>query len=99
MHPVFGPASDFTGISEITNNNSIAIYPNPSSDNIYFDFTTNNHYDKITYSITDMYGRELLANKYTNHQFVDISTFSEGVYFIRIISGKSVYTQKFIKIK
>jgi hypothetical protein len=99
MHPVFGPASDFTGVAEQTHHNGISVYPNPSSDIIYIDYTTDIRNDKITYSITDIYGRELLANKYTSHEMVDISTLTDGVYFIRILSGTSVVTQKFVKLK
>lgn len=99
MHPVFGIADYYAGIDspDSKNKNIISVYPNPANDKLYINFNSDNGSEKINYSIIDLYGRMVLENKFNSAEYIDISNLAEGVYFIRIVDGMQVSTNKFIK--
>ncbi|MES2396446.1 MAG: T9SS type A sorting domain-containing protein [Bacteroidota bacterium] len=99
MHPVFGIADYYAGIDspDSKNKNAISVYPNPANDKLYINFNSDKVSERITYSIIDLYGRAVLENKFDSAEYIDISSLAEGVYFIRIIDGIQVSTNKFIK--
>ncbi|MES2139916.1 MAG: T9SS type A sorting domain-containing protein [Bacteroidota bacterium] len=99
MHPVFGIADYYAGIDspDSKNKNTISVYPNPANDKLYINLNSDNGSEKITYSIIDLYGRAVLENKSDSAEYIDISSLAEGVYFIRIVDGVQVSTNKFIK--
>lgn len=100
MHPVFGIA-DYqlgTGTPSTKNNNRITVYPNPANDKLYLISNSADLSEKITYSITDLFGRKILENKFNPSEYIDISGLSEGIYFIRIVDGIQESTNKFIKV-
>jgi len=100
IRPIFGPAADFTGINDPVKkrNNSISVYPNPANDELFISSNSVNSSEKITCTIIDMFGRTVLENKLLMNESIDISTLSEGVYFIRTVNGEYVSTIKFIKV-
>lgn len=102
IHPVFGIADYYAGIDNrpviAKRANTITVYPNPASDKLYINSTAVNIAEKVTYSIIDIYGRMILENKINMPEYIDISSLSEGVYFIRIVDGHQVSTIKFIKV-
>lgn len=75
--------SPCTGISNLTSiNTSIKIYPNPSTGIFHL---SNPGGEKLEIKILNALGQQVL-NKviYENENLIDISNFSNGVYFIRI---------------
>ena len=102
MRPVFGTQTECTGVAEQPKNSlSLAVYPNPAYEKLFLKFNSTRS-DKLSYSIMDMFGRTVSANQLTgnsNEETVDISSLSEGVYFVRMNSGQNTTTTKFIKIK
>jgi hypothetical protein len=99
MHPVFGVADFYLGVDNLKSkgNNSFALYPNPANDRLYIKFNATNLSEKISYSIIDLYGRVVLENKSNIPEYIDISSLADGVYFVRILDGTQVLTNKFIK--
>lgn len=90
-----------TSISE-TNNNELLIYPNPTTTNeLNFVLNKENAANELTIiSIFDLAGKELLTesfNSINNIQKVNISSLSSGLYFVRVQTGITINTQKFIK--
>lgn len=100
MHPVFGIADYHLGIdiSEAKNKNTISVYPNPANDKLFINSNSVNLSEKASYTIIDLYGRIILENKFKSREYIDISGLAEGVYFIRIVEGIKVSTNKFIKV-
>ena len=78
-------------------NNEIFIYPNPTTGIItieYHQFTGN---EKILMS--DITGKPLLNSTLSgNVSTIDISSFSPGMFFIKIITEEKVYVKKVIKM-
>jgi len=86
-----------TGISEQVNNNSLNIYPNPTTgivnlEGINFD---NKNYKIIIY---DLFGKTLTQIK--NSKTINISAFANGIYYLSIVfDDLSVINKKIILIK
>lgn len=78
----------------------VVIYPNPVDDLLYIDLRAEKSVS-YTISILDLSGREIInhkaqANPGINHQTIDASSLSKGVYLVRILSKAGSHTQKII---
>jgi hypothetical protein len=96
MRPVFGPASDFTGINTISKKDQqFTVYPNPASDKLFLK-SNKAATEKTSYSIVDVSGRVLLTDTIVSDESIDISMLSNGIYFITIATPTKTATQKFV---
>ena len=84
------------GINNITTDeNNISIYPNPANNKLFFQ---NNRNNKLSYTISDVLGRILLKNLDIQNNEIDISSLSQGLYFISFRGeDNSIKTLKFLK--
>ena len=100
LHPVLGYQWEFTGVHDIAaaKLNSLTIYPNPSTDEIFIKSADGNLSEKTSYTLIDMLGRTIVESTPYHHSIV-ISDLKEGVYFIQITEGSVLSTHKFIKTK
>jgi len=72
--------------------NNILLYPNPSSG--IFNIETNTN-DLLI--ITDILGKEILSKKCnSNKEIIDLSSQTNGIYFVKIISNMQQYTKRLI---
>lgn len=80
------------GVEEIENDN-IVLYPNPASDMVNINGTS----ASFTYYIYNVTGKLIdNGNKVKGKQVVDVSDYTRGSYFVKIVSGKDVITKKLI---
>jgi hypothetical protein len=82
------------------NNNSLNLFPNPSSDIIYIKSTKINS-EKAQIQIYDIWG-QLIWNKQNvrisaENNSIDISNFQNGIYLITVKSESGNFSSKFIK--
>ncbi len=98
---VLDPHPNYVGIktNEI-NSNVIEVYPNPASNLAYLKLDLNQD-QTITYKMTDITGKIILQKKLNTvaaaYETVDISQFSNGVYFISVeLQDRSVVTKKLV---
>ncbi len=77
---VFGPFD--LGINTSSHNKSWSLYPNPGNSSL----TIQNPlvYDITTIEITDLSGKVLMNANVLPGESIDVSSFSNGIYFIRI---------------
>ncbi len=90
------PASIFDNLKN--EYKSARVYPNPSSDIIYFELEQN-YYQNGQIYLYDINGR-LQKQKDLNEQGtiqLNISELNEGIYYYKIIVGKEIYTGKVLK--
>ncbi|MDF2438529.1 MAG: hypothetical protein K0Q95_2905 [Bacteroidota bacterium] len=95
MHPVLGTAAAAVGINEnLVNNQTFTLYPNPSNDRLFIG--SDKAYSAVSYTVTDLVGKTVLINSVPLNEAIDVSSLSNGVYFMRLNNGNTISTQKFI---
>ncbi|WP_353147156.1 PA domain-containing protein [Flavobacterium sp.] len=79
------------------NNKNVSIYPNPVKDNL--NINIKDFSGDILVKIMDVNGREVF-NKYINNfnrsKELDLSSFSSGIYFLKLIGEDLNYSEKII---
>ena len=82
---------------DFTSDNSLKIYPNPTSSKVSFDNSISN-FEKV--SIANSLGQEVSKssfNTFINNQEVDISQLPAGVYMLKLSNQNGTKTVKIIK--
>ncbi|MBC8320110.1 MAG: HYR domain-containing protein, partial [Bacteroidetes bacterium] len=80
---------------ESLDENSVSIYPNPTTGKVYFEFTSSK--DRQL-KISDFTGRPIFeTNIIGNNGIVDLSTYARGVYIITILEDNSTFTTRILK--
>lgn len=83
-----------TAITENDRNQSVVLYPNPSQNVINVEMNTTFE----NYEIYNLFGQLMEKNDITDRHFrINISSFTSGVYFIRLTGSHETVTRKFIK--
>lgn len=100
IHPVFGrDTTTVVGIENLeSDNNFVNIYPNPATSYLTVQSKSAGSH-QLTYTIVDLFGREIENKKITTPSSVDVSELKNGIYFIRFQENESNATLKFIKIE
>ena len=97
MRPIMGNVVNPNGINQYTAlKTTLEVFPNPSTDKLYIKSPT--FTDKVNYEIIDVFGKAVLEGNFYTSDYIDISGLSEGIYFIRVVSGTEIAANKFIKI-
>lgn len=77
---------------------SLDIYPNPTNGAIVVRLPQVEGVSQHTISLFDMNGRVLSSKEVSGHSLeMDLSSYANGVYFIKINSGETVITEKVVK--
>jgi hypothetical protein len=85
-----------TGFSEAMIDNSVRIYPNPVSD--FLNVQINNQDKNAEIEIFDLMGRRVITSKLNDEiSSTDLRNIQSGVYFVKVICGKSLTEFKLIK--
>ena len=86
-------------ITENSNTESILIYPNPVTENLYL---ANTFYSEISVEVYDIYGKCILKkfSKIPHEAYLQInfSDFVKGIYLVKVLhKNKLVQSSKIIK--
>jgi hypothetical protein len=92
---------EFNSIPEQTNNLQLTIYPNPTSNTITIETNFNERTD-ILISVYSSLGQLLYKSKSQKvsgqfKQTLNLSAFSQGIYFVNVNTDKQLYSSKVIK--
>ena len=86
--------------------NDINLYPNPSSNNLNISFNIEPNGKSTSIIIFDQFGREVIKQTVLNvlskgvqNIRINTSLLTPGIYFLRIRSGGSVETRKFVVVR
>ena len=87
------PADPNTGISVNTEESSISVYPNPANDSFVM-ITKGN----VWMRIFDVHGKLMLQkSKCSASETIDISGFSNGIYFLQACNSDKINVVKLMK--
>jgi hypothetical protein len=75
---------------------SVKVFPNPS-DNGIFQVRIVPTYLKYTMTVSDSVGKILKLQSSAESDVVDLSSFAAGMYYLKLVSGKKIYTLKLIR--
>lgn len=73
----------------------LLVYPNPVSQQLQFRIAESNHSEVVKISVWDMTGRKLYESQSYDNS-VNVSSFSNGFYILKIETSQKIYTQTFI---
>ena len=73
-------------------NNSVSIYPNPTSDVVTI--STGNYTGSVKANVYDLFGRKVFTS---NNKEISLKSFSDGVYILEVKAADKTYTTRIIK--
>ncbi|MGM9820826.1 MAG: T9SS type A sorting domain-containing protein, partial [Candidatus Onthomorpha sp.] len=74
---------------------TMTVYPNPASERATIFVSKAENGAKI--AVSDMQGRIILSDNMTSDTYeLSVDNLASGVYYIRVINGTSIHTQKLI---
>jgi len=77
-------------------NNWCYVYPNPAQSNLTIETNTQSSQSRLL--VTDILGNNVLVIPFTgNKHTIDVSSFSNGIYFLQMENESNVYRSKFVK--
>ena len=82
---------DFTGVSESQDVN-VSVYPNPANDVL----TINTNGGNFKYQLINSLGQVVRNGNANNKAYVKVSDLNKGIYFLNIMTGSGVTTQKVV---
>ncbi len=91
-----------TGFSGITSGEGFKVYPVPATDRLIIEFAQKRNCEINSFRIQDITGRDQMdqignSNPQGSMLVLNISSLSEGLYFITISTGNEFHTYRFIK--
>jgi PKD repeat protein len=89
--------SQFVGVKESTNYNSVVVYPNPASDHLTIDFGLNSSYDRLV--ISNQLGQKVFSKNINEANSViklNTAEWPKGVYFVRLESNSKSTAKKVV---
>jgi hypothetical protein len=73
---------------------TIAVYPNPATDDIHITLPEN--ISQAVFTLYDMQGKELIKQEVVHRDKVTINNFAAGIYIYNVVTEKENYTGKII---
>lgn len=90
-------ACESVSVEELSQNNSLSIYPNPSSNHITIEMPTTPSQNTVL-TICNLNGQQLITQPITEPQtVVDVSELPQGVYFVKVMDDERVMVGKVVK--
>ncbi|MDW5290070.1 S8 family serine peptidase [Formosa sp. PL04] len=84
------------GIEDNTQELQLVMYPNPTTNNIYFKIASD--LTDINVVVFDVLGKQILESTLRNQQALDVSAFSAGIYMLKISTSEKSIVKKLIKV-
>lgn len=97
LSPAFKINDTSLSVYETGTNSTLAIYPNPFSNEVNI-ILPDNIYGDYTFRVTDMLGKTIHTSSRSEKSFTwDASLLTQGIYFLSIESSGTVMTRKVVR--
>ncbi|MFT4697967.1 MAG: putative Ntn-hydrolase superfamily protein [Flavobacteriaceae bacterium] len=84
------------GVNDFENNLNFSLFPNPSENKITIE-SKNVSSEKYKIELVNILGKIIHTSTFKNKIDMDVSAFSEGIYFVKIIGNETAFVSKWIK--
>ena len=84
-----------TAIQEYYSNSDIKLFPNPVTDIVYIQTSSDNSVESIY--ISNILGETILGNKKFNSKILDLNNLTPGYYFLHLKTAKGFLVEGFVK--
>ena len=83
-------------VANVSNAEELKVFPNPTADNI---FIQSNKNQPVLIQITDINGKLVFTNSYSNTDniTIDLSSYDRGIYIVKLISENACNTTKIVR--
>lgn len=71
------------------------MYPNPVRDQLIIETSGGN--ETVTYEIYNSFGQIVQKGSFIEKTIIQISSFSTGIYFVKLLNGNSTEVKKIVK--
>lgn len=78
------PNCETVGIKKEKIASNLKVYPNPTSENLYLEFSDFNLNEKLTYSFFDISGKAVYSSTIEQSKPIDVSNLKKGLYLLKI---------------
>ncbi len=91
-------STQMTGV-EGSKASKLSVYPNPSSENIYVNFSDGTKIENAELNVKSIDGAlKLKLTKFNSQEPIDVSSLPNGIYILSVNDEKTIYTQKINKL-
>lgn len=97
---IFPSINCATGISELSSEKLISVFPNPTNGKLSISISSNTSVDVKSFCITDSYGKKIAEGTFESASAdIDTSPFEAGIYQLQISSVYGTIARKFARIE
>ena len=91
--------SSGAGMEDLNALNAVQLFPNPVSDELIVDLTAVSG-EEVTIELFDLFGKLIATSTNQNGNYVSIAmnSFANGMYQVKLTSGKAQITKRIIKL-
>ena len=94
-------AQTVTSVNDYSGVNELQVFPNPATDQLNVSFVMEDE-SPVSFKILDMagkrlYNKQIVSNGGLIEEFVNVSEYAKGIYFLRIETSKGTTIEKFVK--
>ena len=86
---------DLTPVGDLTKNDHIIVYPNPTKGMVWFDLQVNDPIIKV--EVYDIKGKQLFCTDHVKENHIDLSGLKNGIYLLKLETYNQKLNQKVIK--
>lgn len=74
----------------------LKVFPNPSKNGIFHVRMNPTHFN-YTMTVSDQFGKILQVQNSAEGEVLDLSTYTHGMYYLKLVSGKKIFTLKLLR--
>src|SRR5207302_1353327 len=93
---VTGMCQLITSVNKIKEQNSVSVFPNPTSNRFFIDANTTK---KINIEMHDVNGRHVFSKTVNDKSIIDVSSLNEGIYTLTIKTADRITNKKLVILR